>query len=231
MISIIIPVYNQAEHLSRCLDGIKNQSYDNYEIIVVNDGSTDKIIDVIGKFKHIFSHKLTYTEQKNRGAAVARNVGAKFAKGDYIIFCDADVVMEPIMLEIMRKQLKENSSASFCYSSFIWGHKKFKLWPYDADKLKNMPYINITSLIKKDHFPGFDETLKKFQDWDLWLTMLDQGHTGIWVDKFIYKVNLGGTQTMSSWLPSLSYKLLPWLPQVKKYNLAKEIILKKHKLI
>ncbi|MDP2736431.1 MAG: glycosyltransferase family A protein [bacterium] len=230
MISIVIPVYNQAEHLANCLASIQKQTYDSYEIIVVNDGSTDNIIKIIEKFKKIFSYKLTYSEEENRGASAARNKGAKLVRGEYIIFCDADVVMEPTMLEVMLKTLQENQSASFCYSSFIWGHKKFKLWPYDAEKLKVMPYITTTSLIRLKDFPGFDETLKKFQDWDLWLTMLSQNHTGVWVDQILFKVAVGGTQTMSRWLPAFAYKLLPWLPQVKKYNKAKEIITKKHNL-
>ena len=230
MISIIIPVYNQAEHLANCLDSIKKQTYDNYEIIVVNDGSKDNVIKVIEKFKLIFGFKLAYIEQENRGASAARNRGAKLAKGEYIIFCDTDVIMKPVMLELMLKTLKDNLSASFCYSSFIWGRKKFKLWPFDAAKLKIMPYINTTSLIRLKDFPGFDETLKKFQDWDLWLTMLGQSHTGIWLDQILFEVAVGGAQTMSHWLPSLAYKLLPWLPQVKKYNQAMDIIKKKHKL-
>jgi len=230
MISIIIPVYNQAEHLANCLASIKKQTYDNYEIIIINDGSTDNIIKIIGNFKKIFGLKLSYFDQENKGANAARNRGAKLAKGEYIIFCDADVIMELTMLELMLKNLKDNPNASFCYSSFFWGRKKFKLWPYDVSRLKQMPCININSLIKKEHFPGFDETIKKFQEWDLWLTMLRENHTGIWVNKTLYKVAVGGTQTMSNWLPSFAYKLFPFLPEVKKYNQAMLIIKKKHNL-
>ncbi|MDD4901152.1 MAG: glycosyltransferase family A protein [Patescibacteria group bacterium] len=230
MISIIIPVYNQAGHLDNCLASIKKQTYENYEIIVINDGSTDDFSDVIKKYKRIFGLKLSFFEQENRGASAARNRGAKDARGEYLIFCDADIILAPRMLELMRSELKKNPNASFCYSSFVWGNKKFILWPYDARKLKTTPYINIASLIKKDHFPGFDENLKRFQDWDLWLTVFDQGHVGVWINQILYKVNLSGQQTMSRWLPSFAYKLLPFLPSVKKYNLAKAIILRKHNL-
>ncbi len=230
MISIIIPVYNQAKHLANCLASIKKQTYGNYEIIIIDDGSTDNIIKVITEFKKFFGLKLNYHEQENRGAAAARNKGAKLAGGEYIIFCDADVIMKPIMLETMLTTLKNNLSASYCYSSFIWGHKKFKLWPFNPEKLKTMPYITTTSLIRHKDFPGFDETLKKFQDWDLWLTMLRNGHAGIWVDQILFAIATHGRQTMSGWLPSLAYKLLPWLPRVKQYNQAKEIIFKKHNL-
>ncbi len=230
MISIIIPVYNQAEHLDRCLAGIKNQTYNNYEIIIIDDGSIDNIKPVIEKYKQIFNLKLSYFEQENRGASAARNRGAKIARGEYLIFCDADIVMEPNMLRAMLDTLKQNPAASLCYSSFIWGKKKFILWPYNAERLKKMPYINTSSLMRKEHFPGFDENLKRFQDWDLWLTMLERGHTGVWINQILYRVNLGGVQTMSRWLPALTYKLLPFLSMVKRYNQAKEIIRKKHNL-
>lgn len=231
MISIIIPVYNQAEHLENCLTSVKKQTCDNYEIIVVNDGSSDDIVAVIKKFKQIFGSKLSFHEQENKGACAARNNGSKYAKGEYAIFCDADVIMEQGMLEIMLKTLRNNPNADFCYSSFIWGRKKFKLWPYDPEKLKKMPYITTTSLIRMKYFPNFDETLKKFQDWDFWLTMAEQGRTGIWIDKILFKIAVSGTQTMSSWLPSFAYQLFPWLPQVKKYNQAMDIIKKKHNLL
>lgn len=230
MISIIIPVYNQAKHLRNCLLSIKAQTDDNYEIIIINDGSKDQLDEVINKFKAVFGPKLIYLAQKNQGAGAARNRGAEIARGKYLIFCDADITMEPIMLKAMREKLEESPGASFCYSSFLWGSKKFLLWPYDEEKLKTMPYINTASLLKKEHFPGFDESLKRFQDWDLWLTMDEQRRSGVWLDKFLYKVNLSGFQSMSNWLPSFAYRFLPFLPEVKKYNKAKEIIFKKHKL-
>jgi len=230
MISIIIPVYNQAEHLPHLLDSIKRQTYDNYEIIVVNDGSTDNISEVLEKFKPVFGYKLIDLEQENKGANAARNYGARLANGEYLLFCDADMVMEVNMLASMLRALADQPSAGFCYSSFIWGKKKFVLWPYDAARLRQMPYINTASLLKKEYFPGFDENLKRFQDWDLWLTMSEQGHGGVWLDKVLFKVAIGGAQTMSNWLPSFAYKLLPFLPAVKKYNQAKEIIKIKHDL-
>ena len=82
MISIIIPIYNQAEHLPNLLNSVKRQIYDNYEIIVVNDGSTDNLNEVIEKYKRLFGFKLTFLEEENRGAAAARNYGARLAKGE-----------------------------------------------------------------------------------------------------------------------------------------------------
>jgi len=256
MISIIIPVYNQAQKLSQCLDSIKNQTYNNYEIIIVNDGSTDNINKVINNFKkslRVTRYALRVINQNNQGSNSARNRGAEKAQGEFLLFCDADIVMKSDMLKIMLGTLQNNPQASYAYSSFKYGAKTFKLWPFDANKLKQMPYIHTTSLMRKEHFPGFDEKIKRLQDWDLWLTMLEQGHIGVLVEQnnvmnynehydttkyhskisttnppVLFKVQAGGT--MSSWLPSVSYKLFPFLPSVKKYNEAVRIIKEKHGL-
>lgn len=231
MISIIIPVFNQADKLAKCLESIGKQTFDNYEIIVVNDGSRDNVNQVAGKYKQRFGLKFTYLEQENQGPCAARNRGAAAAKGELIIFCDADVEMRPEMLSKMKEALALHSEASYAYSSFYWGWKLFRLWPFDADKLRRMPYITTTSLMRREHFPGFDVSIKKFNDWDLWLTMLERGHVGHWIGEPLFTINTSGFQTMSSWLPSFVYKLLPFLPKVKKYNRAVEIIKTKHHLI
>lgn len=228
MISIIIPVYNQASKLAKCLDSINKQTIKNFEIIIVNDGSSDDIKPVIDKYQALFGLQLSYVTQNNQGAPAARNRGAQDAKGEYLLFCDADIVMTPDTLDIMQKTLQQNPQASYAYCSFRWGRKLFKLFPFDADRLRKMPYIITTSLIRREHFPGFDISIKKFQDWDLWLTMLEQGHTGVWIDKVLFKVFTGGVY--SSWLPGFAYKFFPFLPVVKKYNNAMAIIKAKHHL-
>ncbi|MBA3047576.1 glycosyltransferase [Patescibacteria group bacterium] len=232
MISIIIPVYNQAEKLKQCLESIKNQAYDNYEIIIINDRSTDKLSRIIELSKKEFGYKIEWLHNyRNHGAPYTRNKGFRKSKGEYLLFCDADAELTPNALELMLKTLNENPNTSYAYSSFLWGKKLFKLEQFSAKKLKQMPYIHTMSLIKREDFPGngWDESTKKLQDWDLWLTMLEQGHVGVWIDKILFKVQTGGT--ISSWLPSFAYKIFPFLPSVKKYKKAVEVIKKKHRLI
>lgn len=230
MISIIIPIYNQADKLFECLESILKQTYKDYEVIVINDGSTDSLKDIIYKFSAKFNNGFIFLEQDNKGAPSARNLGFRKSRGDYLFFCDADAIIYSEALKIMFNKLQENIDASYVYSSFLWGNKIFKLWPFSEEKLRNMPYIHTMSLIRKEHFPknGWDESLKKLQDWDLWLTMLKDGHIGVWIDKVLFKIKTGGV--ISSWLPSFIYKFFPFLPIVKKYNKAVEIIKKKHDL-
>ncbi len=197
------------------------------ELIIVNDGSTDNIESVIKKYEDRFANFL-FVNQENKGSNPARNRGFKESKGEFIIFCDADIKMRPEMLETMLKALEENKDTAYAYSSFKYGFKAFKLWPFDAEKLKIMPYIHTTSLIRREAFPGFDENIKRLQDWDLWLTILENGYQGIWINKILFKVQSGGT--ISNWLPSFAYKLFPFLKGVEKYKAAEEVIREKHNL-
>lgn len=231
MISIIIPTYNQANKLGECLDSILTQSVKDIEVIVVNDGSKDDPEKVVKNYIGKFAQKnwnLKYLSQENKGAPAARNAGYNQSLGDYLFFSDADAVLTSEALSIMKLTLEKNPNASFAYSSFYWGDKLFELHNFDGEKLKREPYIHTMALIRRTDFPGWDESIKKFQDWDLWLTMLERGHTGAWTGKSLFTIKPGGT--ISKWLPSFAYKWLPFLPEVKKYNRAKEVIIKKHQL-
>lgn len=232
LISIIIPVYNGEKTLNKTLESIAAQTYKNIEVIIVNDGSTDNTEKVFERFvtKNNLNNTYLFVNQKNQGAPSARNHGARKARGDFLFFCDADAILKKDALEKMLQALSENTQASYVYSSFYWGKKLFKLWPFDAERLKKMPYIHTMALIRREKFPenGWDEDIKKLQDWDLWLTMLEQGNVGYFVDEVLFKViPVGG---ISSWLPSFAYKFLPWLREVKKYNEALKIVKQKHNL-
>jgi len=232
MISVIIPLYNQARHLPGTLDSLLEQTYRDFEIIVVNDGSSDNSGAAAKSFSNRFlalsvNYKIV-NHEANMGAPAARNRGAQEARGAYLLFCDADVRLDKDMLAIMLSALESHPEAGFAYSSFKWGRKLFKLFPYDAGKLKSFPYINMMSLMRREDFPGFDKSLKKFQDWDLWLQMLKRGKEGVWIDRVLFEITPGGT--MSHWLPSFAYKLFPMMPAVKRYKKALAVIKEKHGL-
>jgi glycosyltransferase involved in cell wall biosynthesis len=239
-ISIIIPTYQHAKELAKCLESILAQTFNNYEVIVVNDGSTDKTGEILEKYKKKFgiqpldsaqgiNTKFKIINQENKGSNPARNSGAKEARGEYLLFCDADAIMKHRMLEKMANALQANPDKSYIYSSFKFGWKTFRLWPFEAEKLKKMNYIHTTSLLRRADFPGFDEKIKRLQDWDLWLTLLEQGKTGVWISEILFQVT-PRKSGMSQWFPSFFYKLLPFLPQVKKYQEAEKVVKEKHQI-
>lgn len=221
VISIIIPLYNQHKKLLACLQSIKNQTFQNYEVIIVNDGSTDIDHNTLrtGAILRVTDVRCAY--QPNQGAPIARNNGFAQSHGQYVIFCDADVIMQPTMLEKMNRVLDENPDISYVYSSFKFGWKKFRLWEFSAERLRQMPYIHTTSLMRREVFPGFDPSLKRFQDWDLWLAMLKKGYKGKWIDETLYQIKSGGK--ISNWMPSFFIK------HDKGYMESAEIVKQKHK--
>ncbi len=232
MISIIIPVYNGAKTLIDTLKSIESQTFRDFEVIIVNDGSKDNTISVFEDFSrnNKLENNYYFISQLNKGAPAARNRGLKESQGDFLLFCDADAVLLAEALEKMLSTLIREKDCSYVYSSFYWGKKLFKLWPFDAEKLKKMPYIHTMSLIRREAFPenGWDESIKKLQDWDLWLTMLEKSHYGFFIDQALFKIKPGGT--ISSWLPAFAYQAFPFLPAVKRYNEAMKIVKKKHNL-
>lgn len=226
LISVIIPVYNHAHTIKKCIDDILAQSYKPLEIIIVNDGSSDNFVQMISGFKN---SEFKIINQDNKGAAVARNRGFAQSKGEYVIFWDADTEAAPKMLEKMYKALQDHPKASYAYSQFKFGWKTIKSHEFDYELLKKINYIDTTSLIRRADFISFDESLKRFQDWDLWLSLSEKNKTGVFIPEVLYKKSVGTRKGISAWLPSLVYKF-SGLKSVKRYNEAKKIIFAKHQL-
>lgn len=102
-ISVIIPVYNVEKYLSKCLDSLINQNFSDYEIILVNDGSTDNSQQIIDKYKEKHPNIIFNYLQKNKGQGAARNLGVSKARGKYICFVDSDDYVEPNFMEELYK--------------------------------------------------------------------------------------------------------------------------------
>jgi glycosyltransferase involved in cell wall biosynthesis len=232
-ISVIIPTYQHAGSIVKCLESLFAQTRLPDEIIVVDDGSTDNTQDRLARFES----KITYIAQNNEGAPSARMRGFGASTGALVLFCDADVLLARNALEKLEQALDLNPGASYAYSSFAWGTKKFSSRPFDARELQKGNFIHTTALIRREHFPGFDIDLKRFQDWDLWLTMFEQGHIGVFVNEELFSVTQErGRKNISRWLPSFVYNIpwqkIGWAPRaVREYLNSKKIVFKKHHLL
>ncbi len=109
-LSVIIPVYNTGKYLPKCLDSILNQSIDDFEVIVVNDGSKDNSVDIIKEYVEKYKDKIVFLDKKNGGQGSARNLAIKHAKGEYIGFVDSDDFIDSNMYEKMYEVAKNNKS-------------------------------------------------------------------------------------------------------------------------
>ncbi len=103
LVSVCIPVYNSQRWIKQTVESALNQTYDNIEIIMVDDGSTDKSWQILEEFKNFFPDKIKIFKQENKGACAARNKALRESKGDYIQWLDADDLLEKDKIE---KQLK-----------------------------------------------------------------------------------------------------------------------------
>lgn len=236
LISIIIPVYNRQQELWLSLDSIQKQTYRPLEVILIDDGSEEKVFLSEEVKRKMGDISFQVVRQENKGAPAARNKGFSLSKGEFVIFWDADTLGNLDMLEKMFVTLSEHPEASFVYSNHTHAGKiKFRSRAFDVGELKKNNYINTMSLLHHQDFPGFDESLKRFQDWDLWLTLAEQGKKGIWIDEFLYN-SVPTKVGISYWLPSFAYRA-PWkyfpfvYKKIKAYENAKKIIYQKYNLM
>lgn len=251
LVSVIIPVYNHAHTLKASIEAIFRQTYRPLEIIVVNDGSTDNFDQVVYECLQLTENNcigagslLSILSQENSGAPAARNKGFAASKGEYVIFWDADTMAENTMLQKMFDALQKNPQAAYAYSQFKFGWKVMKSQSFDANKLKQINYIDTSSLIRRsalnchpERSEGslsgncpWDISLKRFQDWDLWLGLLEKGKTGVFVPEVLYAKIVKGRMGISNWLPSFMFRL-PWKTGgVKRYEEARGVVLRKHKI-
>ena len=136
-VSIIVPVYNVEKYIGKCLDSLVNQTIDDYEVIVVNDGTPDNSQEIIDKYAVKYPNIVKPVIKKNGGLSDARNYGLKYAKGDYIGFVDSDDYVEHSMFEKLYNKAKENDfDITVCDINYVYDEKT----------------VRVSSLISRDIF-------------------------------------------------------------------------------
>ncbi|OYP60803.1 glycosyltransferase family 2 protein, partial [Prevotella sp. P3-122] len=150
MISIIVPVYNAQKYIKRCVESIVNQSYQKWELILIDDGSKDESSLICDELKQTDS-RIHVVHTVNQGASAARNRGLDEAAGDYITFVDADDWVEPNHLEVLVNQI--DSDVDLCINSFI-ADLYYGSRPYQYKEVKtqdNIESINAFFTILLQH--------------------------------------------------------------------------------
>ena len=114
LVSVVIPVYNSEKYLEECLDSILNQTYENIEIIAINDGSEDSSLDILKKY----SNKIRIFPQENQGLASSLNLGVSKIKGNWLKWFSPDDIMYPYMIETLVGEAKKHSDNTIFYSNW-----------------------------------------------------------------------------------------------------------------
>lgn len=180
--SVIIPTYNRLVFLKEAIDSVLGQTFSDFELIVVDDGSQDGTDRLLRQ--NIRDHRLKYIFQEHAGVSPARNKGIRSSKGEWIAFLDSDDLWMPNKLEEQFNYLRQNPEMRVCQTEEIWmrrgrrvnpqrKHKKYSGWIFE----KCIPLCIISPsavVIHRDVFNQcglFDETFPACEDYDLWLRL------------------------------------------------------------
>lgn len=178
IISVIVPCYNQAQYLEECVQSVLEQTYQNWECIIVNDGSPDNTEEIAKKWVSK-DPRFKYLYKENGGISSARNAGIEMAKGVWILPLDADDKIGEQYLELAEKEFDENYTIIYCEAKFFGIEDKLWYLPsYTYEKILNGNIIFCSSFFKKEDWAfvnGYDsQLLFGFEDWDFWLSILNE---------------------------------------------------------
>lgn len=187
-VSIIIPNYNSELFLEECLQSCHAQSYENIEILLIDDGSTDRSIHVASQY---INQNTIVIRQENKGAPAARNVGIQKSTGFYLKFLDSDDILLPDAIE---KQVQDSENTTFndiIYGNYsILKHDSKSIFcnsitsSYTLNEILKIDILTSTPLHKRAHLieiGGFDERIKRGQEWNLHARLVASGK------RFIHK--------------------------------------------
>ncbi|WP_422361701.1 glycosyltransferase family 2 protein [Reichenbachiella sp.] len=208
LVSIILPVFNGAQFLNNSIQSVMKQDHTNWELLVINDGSTDDSKQIIGQYQ---DSRIKYFEQVNKGVSSARNVGLAKMTGDYFCFLDADDLLSPNSLSARLAVFEKNPIISFVdgkvffidsYGTRISG----KYLPnYTGDPFSKLLalssdcFFGSTWMIKKrdDVSYRFDENMTHSEDLNFYLSFAKEGYYDF-TKEWILSVRMGNESAMSN---------------------------------
>lgn len=191
LISVIIPCYNTASLVSETLDSVLAQTYSNIEVVLVNDGSSDNLEEVLAPY--LEDHKnFKYFSQQNKGLSGARNSGIRLADGEYLLCLDADDLIAPTYIEQCVAVLDSCSDVKLVYSRAKLFGAENSDWEFPSYSLKTLLTGNLiyaSAIMRKadfDKYGPYDENLGFYEDWSLWINMLKDGGDVVLLDKQLF---------------------------------------------
>lgn len=179
LVSIIIPVFNNQSTIEETVESVISQDYENLEVIIVNDGSTDSTIEILEKISNKYQ-KIQLYSKENEGVSAARNYGFKRSQGKYIIFLDADDLLARTFTSECARVMDENNTLSVVYTQVQFFERQsgiFKLPKLDFQRLLSGNCLTVTAMIRAEMFESvgmYDEKLNYVEDWEFWIRLLNK---------------------------------------------------------
>tara|TARA_R110002124_G_scaffold2672_1_gene16825 strand:+ start:7830 stop:8603 length:774 start_codon:yes stop_codon:yes gene_type:complete len=183
LVSIITPMYNNESVIEETINSVIRQTYSNWELILVDDASSDQTINTSKALRKIDNRIKLFNHLQNKGAAEARNLGTKMAKGKYIAFLDADDLWKENKLELQVNVLSSDK-ADVCFGSYELINSNSHSLNKKVQALKTLTYKKLLKANYIGNLTGiyncektgkiYTKDLKKRQDWLLWLEVLNK---------------------------------------------------------
>lgn len=178
LISVIVPCYNQAQYLDECLQSVVEQTYQNWECIIVNDGSPDNTEEVAQKWTEK-DQRFKYLKKENGGLSSARNAGIVLAQGDWILPLDSDDKIGRKYLELAEKEFGKGYKIIYCEAEYF-GDKQGR-WILPDFTFKNLSQDNCifcSAFYPKEiwtKYGGYDENMRTaLEDWEFWIRTIQK---------------------------------------------------------
>lgn len=198
-ISVIVPVYNKQNSIKRCIDSICNQHYADWELLLIDDGSTDASTSIIQSY--LYDARIKYFYKENGGVSSARNKGIKHAKGEWIIFLDADDYFFPCALEVLLHTVnayhlmvgvgnycleKGKSKIEVCFGNERIVKNNFRSWYFMTCFVRTGNTLFHSSILKKYMF---NENLSRYEDAELFFKIMRE-YKIAYTDKLVFMYSL-----------------------------------------
>jgi glycosyltransferase involved in cell wall biosynthesis len=195
-VSVIVPCYNQGQFLTEALESVMNQTYNDWECIVINDGSADNTNEIANEWLSR-DDRFKYIEIDNGGLSNARNTGIRIARGEFILPLDADDKISKDYIELAISEFNNDPTLKLVYckaEKFGNEHGPWKLRAYSLKKLAFINMIFCSALFRKTEWErvgGYDVNMVYgIEDWEFWISILKNGGNVKQIDKigFYYRI-------------------------------------------
>lgn len=184
LISVIVPCYNQAQYLDECLQSVLDQTYQNWECIIVNDGSPDHTEEVANKWLEK-DPRFRYIDKENGGLSSARNAGIAIAEGEWILPLDADDRIGNLYLELASLEFNKDYSIIYSEAEFFEGKKgRWNLCEFSVNEMAKQNCIFCSAFFRKSSWEkvrGYDINLiYGLEDWEFWISIIRKVSTNVY---------------------------------------------------
>jgi len=205
-VSVIIPCYNTGIYLQETIDSVLKQTYPDFEIVLVNDGSDDPLtLEVLGKLNH---PKIKVINTPNRGVVKARNTAVENSSGELILNLDSDDMIAPEYMKEAVEHFNHHPDAALVYcerKSFGEGFEQTPLPPYDLKTMLQQCIVHSCAFFKRkdyDRTKGWNPEMEYYyEDWDFWLSLIELGGTVYYIPKpyYLYRLRLDSRTQTRDW--------------------------------